>query len=283
MLPIHVAVVSRSSHIQAGDLSSVVAALQVQVTRDFGPLWGVSAVVDAFPTVEDIPVGGWVVTIEDDIHTPGAGGFHLARNGQPYALVQYSDTWSLAVSHETLEMLADPSGNRSQAAPSPADGVTQSLYLVEVCDPCEAAEYAYSIDGILLSDFILPPYYDAVSRSIPYSFTGAVNQPRQVLRGGYVSYLDESDHIVRQLIWPATAQEPSVRELGPITLDGTGTIREWVDSRTEHPELEQGASKEVGPVAHALGRLEASRAGRAARARALLASIDASARPGSRG
>jgi hypothetical protein len=275
MLPIHVAVVSRSVHIQAGELSSVAAALQAQVTRDFGPLWGVSAAVDAFPAVEDVPVGSWVVTIEDDIHTPGAGGFHLARSGQPYALVQYSDTWSLAVSHETLEMLADPSGNRSQAAPSPEDDVTQSLYLVEVCDPCEAAEYAYSIDGILVSDFILPRYYDAVARGIPYSFTGAVSRPRQVLRGGYVSYLDVSDHIVRQMIWPGSAQAPSVRELGPITLDGGGSLREWVDSRTEHPELDRGASKDVAAVAHALDRLQASRPGRAARAQELVASVGA--------
>lgn len=281
MLPIHVAIVSRSRRVQAQELSAVAAALQVQVTRDFGPLWGVNAAVNAFPAVEDIPVGWWVLTIEDDIHTPGAGGFHLARNGQPYALVQYSDTWSLAVSHETLEMLADPSGNRSQAAPSPEDNVTQSLYLVEVCDPCEAAEYAYSIDGILLSDFILPQYYEAVPRGIPYSFSGAVNQPRQVLRGGYVSYLDESAHTVRQLIWPASEQAPSVRELGPVTLEGTGTLREWVDSRTEHPELEQGASKDVAAVAHALGRLEASRAGQAARAQTLLASIGDGQRPGS--
>jgi hypothetical protein len=278
MLPIHVAVVSRSRHIDAGELSSVAAAVQVQVIRDFGPVWGVNATANAFPAVEDVPVGWWVVTIEDDIHTPGAGGFHLARDGQPYALVQYSDTWSLAVSHETLEMLADPSGNRTQAGPSPEDDVTQSLYLVEVCDPCEAAEYAYSIDGILVSDFILPRYYDAVPRGIPYSFSGAVNRPRQVLRGGYVSYLDVSDQIVRQMIWPASAQAPSVRELGPITLEGGGTLREWVDSRTEHPELERGASKEVGAVAHALSRIEASRAGRAARAQELFASIGDGAR-----
>jgi hypothetical protein len=280
MLPIHVAVVSRSRHIDAGELSSVAAAVQVQVTRDFGPVWGVNATANAFPAVKDVPLGWWVVTIEDDIHTPGAGGFHLARNGQPYALVQYSDTWSLAVSHETLEMLADPSGNRTQAAPSPEDNVTQSLYLVEVCDPCEAAEYAYSIDGILVSDFILPRYYDAVPRGIPYSFSGAVSQPRQVLRGGYVSYLDESDHIMRQRIWPAGAQTPSVRELGPMTLESAGTIREWVDSRTDHPELERGASKEVGAVAHALSRIEASRAGRAARAQELFASIGDSTRAG---
>jgi len=50
----------------------------------------------------------------------GAAGVHLDRNGQPFALVEYGQGWwSLTASHETLEMLADPWGNRLIAGNSP--------------------------------------------------------------------------------------------------------------------------------------------------------------------
>jgi hypothetical protein len=36
-------------------LTVVASSLQTQVTRDFGPVWGVSAVVSAFLNLEDVP------------------------------------------------------------------------------------------------------------------------------------------------------------------------------------------------------------------------------------
>ena len=38
----------------------------------------------------------------------GLVGIHLDDNGQPYALVRRTPSWTLAASHEVLEMLADP-------------------------------------------------------------------------------------------------------------------------------------------------------------------------------
>jgi hypothetical protein len=146
------------------DVSAVVASIQKQVTRDFGPLWGINATVDAFEKLEAVPIDYWPVIIRDDIKEPGAAGYHTDDHGQPFSLVQADPGWELTASHEVLEMLADPFGNRTIAgppppkSPGPVSGFTRVLYLVEVCDPCEGEQFAYEVNGIPMSDFITPYY-----------------------------------------------------------------------------------------------------------------------------
>src|SRR6266566_2445156 len=198
MLARHVALVSQTHHVQLDQLVVATAAIQKQITRDFGPIWGIPADVAAFGKLSDVPLGYWPIIIRDDIHEQGAAGIHLnKRNGQPFALVQFSDNWTLTTSHECLEMLADPSGNRTQAGNSVKPGQGRVEYLVEVCDPSEAAQFAYSANGVLVSDFYTPNFFDPVATAgVRYSFTGAITRPHQVLDGGYLSWLDpESNHL----------------------------------------------------------------------------------------
>ena len=177
----HVAVVSEVAQISASELTRVSAALQKQVARDFGPAWGVHATVSAFTRLEDVPVGYWPIIVQADIHTDGAAGVHEDKNGQPFALVQYEPGWGLTASHECLEMLADPFGNRLIAGPSVKKGQGRVEYLVEVCDPSEDASFAYTVNGVLVSDFYTPQYFDpAKSSGARYSFTGAIKKPRGV-------------------------------------------------------------------------------------------------------
>ena len=82
------------------------AALQKQVARDFGPLWDVKATVDAFATLDDVPLGYWPILVGEE--GQGGGGVHLDDNNQPYALVDLTSDWTVTASHECLEMLADP-------------------------------------------------------------------------------------------------------------------------------------------------------------------------------
>jgi hypothetical protein len=101
---------------------------------------------------------------------PGEGGFHLDKHKQPYAKViatPKNDGWTIAASHETLEMLLDPYGNRLQSsveieikANKIVDGTGQYGYLVEACDPCEDDKFGYTINGVVVSDFITPHFYD---------------------------------------------------------------------------------------------------------------------------
>ena len=63
-------------------------------------------------------------------------------------------------------------------------------YLVEVADPVASIANAYSVNGILVSDFVTPEYY-AHPAPVPgtsYSFTGAILRPRDVADGGYVTW-----------------------------------------------------------------------------------------------
>jgi hypothetical protein len=78
------------------DVARIAAALQKQVTRDFVPAWQVPAKVDGFSALEDVPVGYWPVIVVEDVQ--GAAGVHLYNDGQPFALVEAGDSWSLTAS-----------------------------------------------------------------------------------------------------------------------------------------------------------------------------------------
>src|ERR671911_258362 len=110
-LTLNLALVSEVKGHDISDVARVAAALQRQATRDFAPIWRQEGTtVDAFPRLEDVPVGYWPMIVIEDVK--GAAGIHLDENGQPFALIEISDSWSLTASHEALEMLADPWGNR---------------------------------------------------------------------------------------------------------------------------------------------------------------------------
>src|SRR5205823_4420367 len=235
MLVYNLALVSLVRGHDASDIARVAAALQRQATRDFSPLWGVRASVDAFPRLEDVPVGYWPMIVETDIDTPGAAGVHEDQDGQPFALIAMSDSWSLTASHEMLEMLADPFGKRVIAGRSPKRGQGRVEFLVEVCDPCEAAEFAYTVNDILVSDFYTPHFFDpGHSECVGYSYTGALTEPRQVLRGGYLSLHDPaSDHWWQEIYFGPRRQ---YRDLGVFAAKA-GSLRAWVDGQTDHPGI----------------------------------------------
>jgi hypothetical protein len=242
-LTMHVALVSEidEATLSTTELTQVSAAVSKQVARDFGPIWGVNATVDAFGSLDDVPAGYWPVIVQKDIGDPSAAGYHTDKDGNPFALVQHSSSWSLTASHETLEMLADPFGNRTIACPSPwgPDKGKRVEILVEVCDPVEDIAFAYSLNGVTVSDFYTPRYFDATGAAgAQYSFTDHVKKPRQLLKGGYISYHDLStDHWMQIQFFDA---KPTRRDLGKITAKGGLSIREQVDAMTYVEPLVKG-------------------------------------------
>ncbi len=227
------ALVSESKSVVMGDLMKISAALQKQASRDLAPIWNVSATVDAFAKLEDVPLGYWPMIVMDDIGMDAAG-VHEDKDGQPFALITASrelDVWSLTASHETLEMLVDPFGDRLIAGDSPKEGQGRVSFLVEVCDPSEADEFAYTVNGILVSDFYTPNYFDPVAApGVRYSFTGAITEPRQVLRGGYLSWVDSTTGHWWQETWFA-GDAPSFRDIGPLTQQAE-SLRAQIDRIT---------------------------------------------------
>jgi hypothetical protein len=273
MLNQNLALVSEVDGHDASDVARVAAALQRQATRDFGPVWDVTATVDAFPRLEDVPLGYWPMMLRTDIGQSGAAGVHLDKNGQPFALIEMSDSWSLTASHEMLEMLADPFGNRLVPGKSPKRGQGRVEFLLEVCDPSEAAEFGYTVNDILVSDFLTPRFYDpAKVISTRYSFTSAISRPRTILRGGYISWHEPvSDHWWQQ-VWFGTRKE--FRDLGMFDTAAAASLRSWIDGRTEHPGIDRGLKKSDATLkaAVAVGRETAKSAG--SKATALRAQID---------
>lgn len=191
-IPVHVALVDETGDIDPKELARVAGALNEQVQADFAPAWKVAATVGAYPTPQPFT---WTVHIQHGLDEKAAG-YHWEDHNQPYARVDFDQGgWTVTTSHEVLEMLADPWGNRLHEAAALAGWSRSSTsprvrYLVEVADPCERV--TYTVGGVEVSDFILPPFYRSSSQgpTARYSYTGAVRQPLEVLRGGYISFVD---------------------------------------------------------------------------------------------
>jgi hypothetical protein len=182
-----------------------------------------------------VPVDYWPVIVRDNINQPGAAGFHQDDQGRPFALVQADANWSLTASHETLETLADPTGMASIAgsplpqAPERISGFERVIYLEEVCDPCESDACAYLVNGVKVSDFITPHYYDPSGASgVRYSFSGKIQAPHTVLEGGYVSFGDPRDNHWYQIM--VRNKQTAVRDLGVLSVSRGKSLREQVHS-----------------------------------------------------
>lgn len=239
---VQVTLVDQTHEIDALLLHSAAIALNTQVTQNLPQYWSnISANVSYAPSLAGVPQGAWPVFLVKSL-PPGERGYHLDRHNQPFAKVIASpndDTWTIDASHEIVEMLVDPFGNRmqtSQAIEVAKDNVIDTSgtfsYLVEACDPCEANNYAYEIAGIAVSDFITPHFYDAsVTPATRYSFKGNIVRPRQLLPGGYISYV-RPDSTVQQILWVDPNQPPQVK-----TLSIGGNVR----SLREQVHVEMGA------------------------------------------
>ncbi len=218
------------------ELLNVAAALQTQVTRDLSPIWGVSGCVSPFRRLQDVPAGYLPLAIvsKGDLPDQQPNAFHQSTHGQPVGLVAYVDGWSLLASHELVEIFCDPWGKLT------APGVREDQrvqYLVEVCDPCQFS--SYQINGVPVSDFVTPRYYDEpATTGLRYSFTGSVEHPLQILEGGYISWstLDGK-------LWQAFSDGK------PVALDVAPQFtRDWVDS---HP------GKDAPDITHLIAQLPA--------------------------
>lgn len=229
-----VAIVSLTNTIPAATVMQISAALQKQATRDLGPVWDVSATVDAFDRLGQVPVGTWPIIIGGRV-PPGAGGFHTDQNGQPLSLVRASADINVlcqTCSHEMIEMLVDPFGSRFVPGDSPMPDQGRVNFLLEACDPSEAAQFGYTVNNLLVSDFYTPHYFDPVQSSgVRYSYTGAITEPRQVLQGGYLSWQDPiSKHFFQER--RIDTDEPDFEDLGMPT-DANQTPREFIDRATD--------------------------------------------------
>jgi hypothetical protein len=237
MSVIQVGLVDKTGKLDPELVQATAAALNIQVTRDLTQFWNVQATVRYLPNPKQIPLGVWPVFLVASL-PPGEGGVHLDKKNQPYAQVigtTGSDDWTIDASHETIEMLIDPSGNRLQTSQGieisggqVRDSTGEFDYLVEACDPCQGNQYAYTIQGIAVSDFITPRFYDPQPTSgTRYSFGGNISRPRQVLPGCYISYIDTVSEEWMQILY--LGKTPQYNKLGPAK---GASLRAFADSHS---------------------------------------------------
>lgn len=268
MAMIQLALVVETPRIPRGVATEVAAAVQRQITRDVAPIWDVSATIDPFGALRDVPPGYWPIIVRDEFEGMNIIGIHLDEKGQPFALVRNNPTWSLTVSHEAIEMITDPWGNRLVPGGSPMPGQGLVELLVEVCDPPGGVAHAYTVNGHLVSDFVLPSYYDPVA--VPgkhYSFTGAIGRPRDIAGGGYLAWREPTSDEWWAWDW-VNRPQPAFRSLGRLA-DPSKPLRQQVDAQTINTELGTGAPPDHPNVRAAAQRLASSRLASRADARRL--------------
>ena len=254
---IHVGLLDTTGNLDPQLVQSVASALNVQVIRDLSQFWNIQATVSYLPHATKVPAGVWPVNLVHSL-PPGEGGVHMDRHNQPYAKVianPVSEEWTIDASHETLEMLVDPFGNKLQISRAITigsggeiqDTIGEFDYLVEACDPCEADNFAYSIQGVAVSDFLTPHFYDPVTAAgTRYSFTGAIKAPRQILPGGYISWVDMETNEIQQLLWLDPNQPPVIKNLGPAPAGMS--LRVWVDSQVMTFKQKKQLKRKLNPA-----------------------------------
>jgi hypothetical protein len=233
----HIAVISQTPALSLDRLSLATAAIQKQVTDDFGPIWNVTATVDCFPTLEAKPHDYLPVVIRENVGVT-AVGVHLSDDAERvFALVTYrEEDWTLTLSHEILEMLVDPFGVRFPLGPSPADDGSTVEYLAEVCDPCQGLDFSYPVNGVQVSDFVIPAFYDANGPG-HYDFRRHIDQPRQLLPGGYFTWRD----LVTRDWWLTSLEEDELANelLGPVLPPLDVHLRSAIDRRVNQTMKDQ--------------------------------------------
>jgi hypothetical protein len=268
----YIALVSLTSDVSTRSLMQVAAALQKQLTRDFGPVWGHPATIDAFDDLSSMPSDYYPIVVfgdADELRERLAAdigeqpallmleqfergwltGIHLnSFTRQPFALVAATETWTVAASHELLEMLSDPYGNRLIGAAHPTRPDLRVKYLLEVCDPCQSVWYP--VNGIRVSDFYTPRFFDPVSVGASrYSFTGALEYPLQVLDGGYVTWLDPEESALYQ--WHGQGTEPTLIADFTRLARTNVPLRTLVDSSPLSPRITEDSLRPAGSAAAA--------------------------------
>jgi hypothetical protein len=194
MANIQISIINASTVLRDADVQAVVPALQTQVRRDFAPVWGTDADLTFVPTGAQPPAGTWWLSVLDNSDQAGALGYHdLTPDGLPLGKIfagsdiQLGYKWTVTASHELLEMLGDPDIDLTVFQQK--DNTSGILYAYEVCDACEADNFGYDINGVTVSDFVYPAWFETFRQpgSTQFDYQKLINQPFQLLAGGYIA------------------------------------------------------------------------------------------------
>src|ERR1700748_1661217 len=153
-------VICNLSSVADEELSAALAAIQLQINRDFHPEWGATTILaaqrmtSARSTVQIDAAQDAIIYLGDEAQDPTSGidgllGHHnLTNPGVPFGFVfldacrQRNLDWSVILSHEVLELLADPEASMRVAGPDPTNPSAIAVaFELEVCDATEMDSY----------------------------------------------------------------------------------------------------------------------------------------------
>ena len=178
-----IACINRSTIYSSGAMSDLVAALRKFLDTCFVPIWGTPATLTL--ATDDVQ-GAWSLVMLDDADAADALGYHdLTKDGLPISKVFVKTTLaggekiSTTACHELCEMLVDPAANLW------AQNTNGAMWAYEMCDACEEEEFL--IDGIAMSDFVTPAYFEGFRArgSARFDYLNKIVNPFQILHGGY--------------------------------------------------------------------------------------------------
>lgn len=192
--PTQIVVKNLATVVTDADVTNSLPSFQKQVSHDFAALWGIDAQLQFAGKGDKVPIDAYLLGVFDDADQAGALGYHdLARNGQPLGKVfakttqTFGGLWTVTFSHELLEIIVDPNINLAAF-----DEDAGRAYMYEVCDAVEADNLGYAIDGVTVSDFVLPGWFEPmhVGKHEKFAFKSKVDGPFKLLPGGYIGYYD---------------------------------------------------------------------------------------------
>jgi hypothetical protein len=229
-----ISVVNRS-RLATSEVRRALRSINRQIARDFEPRWDLGAEVRLAAKGTSVASlkrhGHAVVKLRDEPPPDTAPGFHTAIDGQVDAviytqlpkLVRSMDpwlVWTADLSHEILEIIADPEVNILVKGPHPGRARHTVFHYREVCDPVQAT--TYEIDGVTVSNFVLPHYYNGDGeRKGRNDFLHAGVEAFRWLNGGYIGFWDPTAgehgaYVTFPQAKPSSAQAKRLRVKGAL-------------------------------------------------------------------
>jgi hypothetical protein len=190
-------------------LQRTIRAVNRQIEGDFAPYWGFGARLRLEGKTgtkkrgldQADMRGDAVLYLHDVARIKDLEGYHESNfSGIPYGFVflevskKLKEDWTVTLSHEALELLADPEANLLVQGPHPGDPKRRVFHWFEMCDAVQ--DENYEIDGISVSNFILPLYFtSSEERGGRNDFLGTITKGKtltsfSVNPGGYVGFFD---------------------------------------------------------------------------------------------
>jgi hypothetical protein len=211
-----ISILNSSKAVNNVNVAAAVNAMQEQLDRDFLPVWGATAQLKFAPNTAAVGAMDWLIEILDNTDTPGALGYHdITANGAPYAKIfaetdiQNKLSWTVTLSHELLEMVMDPYVDNVVFDQTVNTGGV--LYAFEMCDPVEDDSFSYLINGVKVSDFVWPAWFQSWRKASSTQFDQMrkISKPFALTANGYASVFPVPDTQGWIQIFPG--QKPGAR------------------------------------------------------------------------